>query len=243
MFTRIDYELRILTEEPPKRVALLERNLVRHGTVYNTLAAACAVDGRVIGVAPATQPEERAPGEASRQSLEVLERRPQSLDRQASGLLELSHPLGGPVQLPAPAKRTEELSALRRALAAVEVRMAALTHAVLGVGGELARAGSRERFAGAVACALCAPQRVSATGVGADRRIASAPGAWSERSALCQGRRARRGRQRQGQFSSKHAEEGALSRASESAWPSRRPAGSDRAAPVRSRPCLRSRPR
>ena len=51
-FTRIRYELRVLTDEPAQRVDLLERNLARYGTVYNTLAAACDVAGEVVAVAP-----------------------------------------------------------------------------------------------------------------------------------------------------------------------------------------------
>lgn len=47
-FTSIRYELRLVTDEPPQRVALLKRNLVKHGTVYNTLAQVCDVDGEVV---------------------------------------------------------------------------------------------------------------------------------------------------------------------------------------------------
>ena len=52
MFTRIRYELRVITDESPQRVSLLQRNLAKHGTVYNTLARVCDVDGDVIAVAP-----------------------------------------------------------------------------------------------------------------------------------------------------------------------------------------------
>jgi uncharacterized OsmC-like protein len=44
----IDWELTLWTDEPQSRVDLLERNLRKQGTIYNTLAAACAVAGRVI---------------------------------------------------------------------------------------------------------------------------------------------------------------------------------------------------
>lgn len=47
-FARIHYELRVVTDEPPGRVDLLHRNLRAHGTVYNTLAAACEVSGALI---------------------------------------------------------------------------------------------------------------------------------------------------------------------------------------------------
>ncbi len=54
-FDRIDYVLTIATTEPPNRVDLLARNLSKYGTVYNTLAAACEVSGR-IDVVPPTEP-------------------------------------------------------------------------------------------------------------------------------------------------------------------------------------------
>jgi uncharacterized OsmC-like protein len=47
-FTELTYELRIRTEESPHRVELLHRNLRRFGTVYNTLAASCDVDGTIV---------------------------------------------------------------------------------------------------------------------------------------------------------------------------------------------------
>ena len=46
-FIRFDYELEIDTDEPDERIDLLHRNLARHGTVYNTLAAASDVHGTV----------------------------------------------------------------------------------------------------------------------------------------------------------------------------------------------------
>jgi uncharacterized OsmC-like protein len=45
--SRIRYQLRLVTDEPPHRVDLLQRNLVQFGTIYNTLSRACAVSGEV----------------------------------------------------------------------------------------------------------------------------------------------------------------------------------------------------
>lgn len=44
-FVEIVYEMRLTTEESPRRVDLLHANLRRFGTVYNTLAAVCQVHG------------------------------------------------------------------------------------------------------------------------------------------------------------------------------------------------------
>ncbi len=57
-FTRIRYELRVVTDEEPRRVALLHHNLRKHGTVYNTLAGVCEVTGELI--ADPVPPGERA---------------------------------------------------------------------------------------------------------------------------------------------------------------------------------------
>jgi uncharacterized OsmC-like protein len=46
--TYIVYELRLTTDEPDHRVELLHRNLRKFGTVYNTLAASCRIDGRIV---------------------------------------------------------------------------------------------------------------------------------------------------------------------------------------------------
>lgn len=43
--SRIRYLLRIKTDEPLQRVALLRRNIERFGTILNTLSAACEVRG------------------------------------------------------------------------------------------------------------------------------------------------------------------------------------------------------
>jgi uncharacterized OsmC-like protein len=53
-FTAFTYELRIRTDESPHRVELLHRNLRRFGTVYNTLATSCAVDGTIVAEPSAT---------------------------------------------------------------------------------------------------------------------------------------------------------------------------------------------
>ncbi|GAA2922651.1 OsmC family protein [Kitasatospora cinereorecta] len=63
LFIAIDYELRLVTDEPRHRVDLLHRNLRRFGTVYNTLAAVCDVQGRIV-TEPAP-PEPEAPGRPS----------------------------------------------------------------------------------------------------------------------------------------------------------------------------------
>ena len=46
--SRIRYGLRLVTDEPPHRVRLLERNLVQFGTIYNTLSHDCDVSGEVV---------------------------------------------------------------------------------------------------------------------------------------------------------------------------------------------------
>lgn len=54
-FTRITYELRVKTDEGPHRVELLHKNLRRFGTVYNTLAASCAIEGSIVAGPDVTQ--------------------------------------------------------------------------------------------------------------------------------------------------------------------------------------------
>ncbi len=44
---RITYVLTVVTDEPDHRVDLLHRNIQRHSTIYNTLAAACDVTGTI----------------------------------------------------------------------------------------------------------------------------------------------------------------------------------------------------
>jgi uncharacterized OsmC-like protein len=55
-FVEITYELRVVTDEVPRRVDLVHLNLRKYGTVYNTLAAACAVDGAMVAVVPTPSP-------------------------------------------------------------------------------------------------------------------------------------------------------------------------------------------
>ena len=51
MITTIHYRLTVVTNETAQRVDLLHRNLTRHGTIFNTLAAACTVTGEIIAQA------------------------------------------------------------------------------------------------------------------------------------------------------------------------------------------------
>lgn len=53
---RVQYTLEITTDEPERRVDLLHRNIRRFGTIYNTLAASCAVDGQIVARSPETTP-------------------------------------------------------------------------------------------------------------------------------------------------------------------------------------------
>ena len=47
----IRYLLTVDTDEPLHRLELLHHNISKHGTIYNTLAAVCSIEGRaVIGV-------------------------------------------------------------------------------------------------------------------------------------------------------------------------------------------------
>jgi uncharacterized OsmC-like protein len=46
-FVEITYVMRINTAEPQRRIDLIHRNLQKFGTVYNTLAAVCAVHGTI----------------------------------------------------------------------------------------------------------------------------------------------------------------------------------------------------
>ena len=45
--TGIRYDLVVDTDEPAARIELLHRNVVKFGTIYNTVAAACAVEGTI----------------------------------------------------------------------------------------------------------------------------------------------------------------------------------------------------
>jgi uncharacterized OsmC-like protein len=44
----VDWVLTIHTSDPPERLRLLQANIERHGTIYNTIAAAAAVTGTVV---------------------------------------------------------------------------------------------------------------------------------------------------------------------------------------------------
>lgn len=46
-FVSVQYDLRIATEEPQRRIDLVHTNLRKFGTVYNTLAAVCDVNGTI----------------------------------------------------------------------------------------------------------------------------------------------------------------------------------------------------
>jgi uncharacterized OsmC-like protein len=48
----IRYTLKIETDEPQHRVDLLHLNVRKYGTVYNTLAAACRVEGEIVVGSP-----------------------------------------------------------------------------------------------------------------------------------------------------------------------------------------------
>ncbi len=50
--TRVRYTLRLQTDEPAQRVDLLHRNIKKFGTIYNTLAASCEVEGEIVVDAP-----------------------------------------------------------------------------------------------------------------------------------------------------------------------------------------------
>jgi uncharacterized OsmC-like protein len=52
--THITYTLTVVTDEPDHRVDLLHRNIQRHGTIFNTLAATCEVSGAITSIPPAT---------------------------------------------------------------------------------------------------------------------------------------------------------------------------------------------
>jgi uncharacterized OsmC-like protein len=51
-FTEVTYELRLRTDEPEQRIDLVHRNLRKFGTVYNTLAPGCAIEGRIVAAPP-----------------------------------------------------------------------------------------------------------------------------------------------------------------------------------------------
>ena len=56
---RARYTLRINTNEPDHRVQLLHRNILRFGTITNTLAAACELEGTILAEPPAAAEQEQ----------------------------------------------------------------------------------------------------------------------------------------------------------------------------------------
>ncbi|MEO3787960.1 OsmC family protein [Actinocorallia sp. B10E7] len=46
--TSVHYVLRVVTDEPERRLQLLHTNIRRHGTIFNTLAAVCSVTGEIV---------------------------------------------------------------------------------------------------------------------------------------------------------------------------------------------------
>jgi len=49
---QVRYVLRLQTDESPQRIDLLHRNIRKYGTIYNTLAASCDVDGEIVVESP-----------------------------------------------------------------------------------------------------------------------------------------------------------------------------------------------
>jgi uncharacterized OsmC-like protein len=47
---RARYTLQIETDEPQHRVEMLHRNILKFGTITNTLAAACDVQGEIVAI-------------------------------------------------------------------------------------------------------------------------------------------------------------------------------------------------
>jgi len=48
---RIRYELSVVTDETPVRLELLHKNIRKFGTITNTLAGACDLDGTIVAIA------------------------------------------------------------------------------------------------------------------------------------------------------------------------------------------------
>jgi len=45
---RVDYEITVDTEEPDRRLELLHENIRKFGTISNTVAAACILEGTIV---------------------------------------------------------------------------------------------------------------------------------------------------------------------------------------------------
>lgn len=54
--SRVDWVLTIVTSDPPERLRLLQTNIERQGTIYNTVAAAAEITGRIV-IDPASDPD------------------------------------------------------------------------------------------------------------------------------------------------------------------------------------------
>ncbi len=50
-FTHIRYRIEIVSEEPDERVELLHKNIRKYGTITNTLAEACELEGELVKMA------------------------------------------------------------------------------------------------------------------------------------------------------------------------------------------------
>ena len=59
---RARYTLRVETDEPDRRVELLHRNIRTFGTITNTLALACDLEGEIVAIRVESDP---APGHGS----------------------------------------------------------------------------------------------------------------------------------------------------------------------------------
>jgi uncharacterized OsmC-like protein len=53
--SRVEWVLTVVTSDPPDRLRLLQTNIERQGTVYNTVAAAAEIVGRIV-IEPAPDP-------------------------------------------------------------------------------------------------------------------------------------------------------------------------------------------
>lgn len=49
---QITYVLTVETDEPERKMELLHRNIMRQGTIYNTLAQSCEVSGQLVTSRP-----------------------------------------------------------------------------------------------------------------------------------------------------------------------------------------------
>lgn len=45
---RVDYEIAVETDEPDRRLELLHENIRKFGTISNTVAAACILEGKLV---------------------------------------------------------------------------------------------------------------------------------------------------------------------------------------------------